>query len=155
MAADGDRERHAAIEPGRAGPDEVAIDREQLPNIGPMNLRAGKPGEPLRGFAMDVHGDSRRGFRGAMQTVGRRRADVNPCLKRAGRIANRDWRIVWIGQTPAREFDSWRVFAAVGEYPGDEVLLGFGWVTCDFERQRFVHAAVAVGEIDLDGMNGR
>ena len=83
-----------------------------------------------------------------------RQTDINPRLDRAGEIAHRNRRLVGVGQ-PRRERDPLAELAGVREYPRDQELLGFGRVARDAERQRFVDLAVGVGEIDVDGVDGR
>jgi len=89
-----------------------------------------------------------------MQPIGRRRADVDPGLHDACAVANGHWRLVGIGQASARELDPGSKFATVREHARDEELLGFRRVSRDTKRERLVHAAIVVGEIDVDGVNG-
>jgi hypothetical protein len=83
-----------------------------------------------------------------------RRTDVDPDAQPAGEIANRDRRFIRIVET-ARELDPLRELERVRQHPRHQVLLGFGRVPGNAQRQRLVHAAVGVGQVDVQVVDGR
>jgi hypothetical protein len=77
------------------------------------------------------------------------RAHVDPGAKHAGEIAHRERRLIGIGQ-PAGEGQAFGVLEAIGEHARDEMLFGLRGMARHLERQRLVHAAVDIRQLDSE-----
>ena len=114
-----------------------------------MDRLAGELFQEQRRILVRVDGHTRDGFRGLVQPRSRRRADINPGADRPREIAHGDGRVLRVGHAP-RELDAFRVFEQVRQHARDEIVLGLRGVTRDAQRQRFVNAAIGVGELDVE-----
>ena len=151
----GDRqaERHAAIEPLGERGDEGPIDRVDLERLDAMNPLASELPDELRGILVSVHNDAPCRFRRAVQTLGIGRPNLHPDPERARQIANRNSRLVRIGQ-PARKGDALRVLERVRENPSEQVRFRLRWMAGHPQRQRLVDLPVRVCQIDVDVVDG-
>ena len=129
--------------------DQCAVERVQLQVLGAVNPLAGELRQELRRRLIGVDGDARRGLGRLVQPGGVGRADVDPGAVGAGEVANRDRRLVRLGQA-AREADALREFQAIGEDARREVLLGLGRMARRLYGQRLVDTAIDVREPDLE-----
>jgi hypothetical protein len=84
-----------------------------------------------------------------VHTGGVRRADVDPHADHAREIAHGERRLVRIGK-PLGEADAYGVLETVGQHPHDEILFRFRRVPRDAKGQCLVHAAIHVGQLDLE-----
>ena len=119
-----------------------------------MNLLAGELLQELLRILVRVDDDARAGLGGLVQPRRVGRADVDPGRDPARQIADGNRRLVGIRHA-ARELDALGVLEQVGEQPRHQILLRLRRVARDAQAQRLVDAAIGVGELDLEVVDGR
>ena len=148
-ARDGERQLHATVQPGHECVEQRAVDTVELDLGCAMDALAGPVAQELQRISVRVHGHPRGGLARPVQTLGARRADLDPGPDRSGEIADGDRRLVGIREA-LRERDALDVLETVGEKARDEILLRLGGMPCDPQRQRLVDATIDVGQLDVD-----
>ena len=120
-----------------------------LDRLGAMNPAATELSDELRRVFDRIDCDTRRCFARFVQSIGVGRADVYPRLQRSGEIADGDRRRIGLGK-PFAERNALSVLETLGEYTRREVLVGLRRMLCDAKRERLVHIAVDVGQLNVE-----
>jgi len=82
-------------------------------------------------------------------------ADLDPRTDRPRPVADRDRRLVGVRQSTGRELDALGAFERVSQNASPEIFLGLRGMPRYPEGQRLEDAAVVIGQIDVEVVDGR
>src|SRR5665213_1641338 len=113
----GDRklEGHAPLETLDERGEQRSIDRVELERLRAVNALARELAQELGGILVRIDRHAWRRLARLVESCRIRCAELHPKLESAGEIANRERRLIRVGD-PTRERDSFAVFEAVGEH---------------------------------------
>jgi hypothetical protein len=117
-----------------------------------MDALAGQLRQQLARVPVRVDGDPSGGLAAAMEPCRVGHADLDPAGDPAGEVAHEKSRFVSRRHTLGQR-DAFLILETIGQDADEHVLGSFRRMPCDAQLERFVDAAVHVGEIDRQNVN--
>nr|ADI23862.1 hypothetical protein [uncultured gamma proteobacterium HF4000_48E10] len=132
---------------------EDTVDSVQLQRLGAVDALTCELSQELRRVLVGIHHHALGCFRCLVKPRRVRNPDIDPCRDLSSEIANGDSWFVWIRHTTG-ELDARGELQQVRQEPSHQILVGLRRVLRDTQRERLVHAAVGVGELDVEVVDG-